>query len=372
MKVLHIITSLGSGGAEGMLYRLIKASNESVEHSVICLNKGGKYVSLLRKEGIDVLILNFNFISSLKAIILMIKFSRRKYKHGYQIITSWLLHADLVSWFVKLICGFNGLIWNIRNTKLQHGRPSFKNFILLKILSILSRFGVNRIISNSKTALEVHKKLGYKNENFTVIPNGFFIDKTKKLIKQHKHFNDIYRICIIARWHHMKDFTNLFQALSILRSSNIDFSLTIAGSQTGTKNKELVNLINKYKIGKYCYLLGEVDEVSDIFEKSHVTVLSSAYGEAFPNVLAESMLNFTPCIATDVGDAAKILDGVGLIVPIRDPKALSDALKKNLDVLRNQQVMYFNNCIKCFEKVCRNYDIQDIASSYKKLWKSLL
>ena len=58
MKILHIITSLGPGGAEGMLYRLIKSTSNSIEHSVICLNKGGKYVSLMRDLNVDVLVLS--------------------------------------------------------------------------------------------------------------------------------------------------------------------------------------------------------------------------------------------------------------------------------------------------------------------------
>ena len=53
--------------------------------------------------------------------------------------------------------------------------------------------------------------------------------------------------------------------------------------------------------------------------KSHVNVLCSAYGEAFPNVLAESMLNLS-CISTDVGDASIILSDVGEL-PIGDYKA---------------------------------------------------
>ena len=98
IKVLHIITSLGSGGAEGMLYRLILASNHSVDHSVICLNKGGKYVSLLKKENIDVLVLNLKLATSLKGLVPILKFSQLKKKQGYDIITSWLYHADFVAW----------------------------------------------------------------------------------------------------------------------------------------------------------------------------------------------------------------------------------------------------------------------------------
>ena len=61
MKVLHIITSLGSGGTEGMLYRLIQASSDSVEHSIICLKNGGKYETLCEKDGLDVIVINMKF-----------------------------------------------------------------------------------------------------------------------------------------------------------------------------------------------------------------------------------------------------------------------------------------------------------------------
>ncbi len=372
MKILHVITSLGSGGAEGMLYRLIQASNDTVEHSVICINKGGKYVSFLREAGIDVLVLDFKFLNLLKVLLQLLQFSLSKKKQGYLIITSWLLHADLVAWFVKFTCGFKGLVWNIRNSKLQRGKPSLKNWLLLKILATLSRCGVNQIISNSNSAREIHKNLGYRVDNFSVIPNGYFIDINKKFNNKYKKYDGIYRICIVARWSNQKNFENLFKALSLLQISNIHFHLTIAGYQTGPDNHELTSMLKKYKIIKFCSLIGEIDNTDKIYMNSHVTVLSSSYGEAFPNVLAESMLNFTPCVATDVGDTGKILDGVGLVVPIGDSEALSAALKEYLRILKDEKNIYDSICVKCYEKVCRYYDIEDIARNYKNLWKSLL
>ena len=164
MKVLHIITSLGSGGTEGMLYRLIQASSTSVEHSVICLKKGGKYESLFKKDGLDLIVIDLKFSSLIKGIIQIYKFSINKRKQGYKIITSWLYHADFVAWFVKLICRFEFLVWNIRSSKLQRRSLSFKNWLNFKILAMFSHFGVNKIISCSKATLEIHKKIGYRDD----------------------------------------------------------------------------------------------------------------------------------------------------------------------------------------------------------------
>ena len=312
------------------------------------------------------------FSSFIKGVIQIFKFSRIKKKQGYRIITSWLYHADFVAWLVKIICRFDFLVWNIRSSKLQRRRISFRNWLNFKVLATISHFGVNRIISCSKASLEIHKKIGYRDDIFTFIPNGYFIDNNKSFIKEFKVYEGIYRICMVARWHPQKDFENLFKALSILHSSNIRFHLTIAGSETGPENQDLLNLLEKYKIKDFCSLKGEVDTVQTVYMKSHVNVLSSAFGETFPNVLSESMLNFTPCISTDVGDAGNILADVGLVVPLGDSEALADALIENHRVLKYQNDAYLENCVKGFEKVRLNYNIYDVARIYYETWKSLV
>ena len=49
-KILHIITSLGDGGAEGVLYRLINNTYREVIHEVIVLSNDKKYEFLLKKK----------------------------------------------------------------------------------------------------------------------------------------------------------------------------------------------------------------------------------------------------------------------------------------------------------------------------------
>ena len=49
MKVLHVITDLGQGGAESVLYELIKATHKTIDHNVVSLHSEGVYGSRLRQ-----------------------------------------------------------------------------------------------------------------------------------------------------------------------------------------------------------------------------------------------------------------------------------------------------------------------------------
>ena len=53
-KILHVITSLTDGGAEGVLYRIIISKNEKLDHVVVCLTNGHKYNHLFAKACIKV------------------------------------------------------------------------------------------------------------------------------------------------------------------------------------------------------------------------------------------------------------------------------------------------------------------------------
>ena len=91
MRIVHIITGLGDGGAEHALFKICKYDKEN-KHIIISLKGPGKYYSLLNKLKIDVNCLNFKFFSIFKFFYL-IKLIRTLRP---DVVQTWLVHADFI------------------------------------------------------------------------------------------------------------------------------------------------------------------------------------------------------------------------------------------------------------------------------------
>jgi glycosyltransferase involved in cell wall biosynthesis len=78
--------------------------------------------------------------------------------------------------------------------------------------------------------------------------------------------------------------------------------------------------------------LGHVDHMADVLQSVHAMVLPS-HGEGLPRALVEAAACGLPLITTDVPGCREVVsDGVdGLLIPVKDSKALARAIKKLLD-----------------------------------------
>lgn len=81
-------------------------------------------------------------------------------------------------------------------------------------------------------------------------------------------------------------------------------------------------------------LLGVVEDTPAFLRTLDLLVLTSDT-EGLPNAVLEAMSVGVPCVATAVSDVPELLEGVGLVIPAGDARAIGDAIAKALSMSEN-------------------------------------
>ncbi|MPX98375.1 glycosyltransferase, partial [Salinivibrio sp. VYel6] len=112
---------------------------------------------------------------------------------------------------------------------------------------------------------------------------------------------------------------------------------------------------------------GRRDDITAVMNGFDIFVLSSA-SEAFPNVLSEAMACGTPCVTTDVGDAAIIVGDTGWVVPPKNPQALAKAILEAMEERQNNPQAWQARKRACRERIVNNFSIEKMVDSYHRVW----
>ena len=119
---------------------------------------------------------------------------------------------------------------------------------------------------------------------------------------------------MVARVDPQKDHSTLLAAADSLLKEHPQLRFILIGKSTETIEAK----------GFLC--LGERVDVSRLIKAFDIAVLCSAYGEGFPNVVAEAMATELPCVVTDIGDAKLMIGDTGVAIPPKNPRALAEAI----------------------------------------------
>lgn len=369
MKVFHVISGLNDGGAEAVLYRLISHDQEDVHH-VVSLTEEGKYGPLLRSLGATVTALGMPRGRLTWRGLRGLWKDLRTYKPD--VVQTWMYHADLLGGVLGRLAG-RPVVWGVHNTTLEPGRSSRATILVAHACGWLSNLIPEVIVACAERAVRAQINMGYKATRFEVIPNGcdfsrFVPDTGSRALLRAKWGmrQDIPLLGMVARFDPYKNHRSLIDALAHLHANGTDFAAVLVGTGVDEGNDELNAQIQMSGLKQHVRLLGPRADIPAVMNALDVHILSSN-AEAFGNVLVEAMACGTPCVATDVGDATRIIGDTGWVVPPNDSRALADGIQAALQA-RLLQGKWEQRRLRTRQHVLEEYDIGVMVQRYRAVW----
>ena len=327
LRLAHVITGLNTGGAETALHRLLKSlPRPSFQNTVVALGPEGALSSHIRALA-ELHHLGMRAGRMMPADLLKLRRLLRRAQPD--VIQGWMYHANFMATLAGIGLGVP-VVWGIRQSLYAIGHEKRSTRWVIRLCAQSSHRPA-RIVYNSAVSRTQHTNFGFHDARAVVIPNGF----DTKVFTPDAHVRSQIRtefrvplealaIGLIARVHPMKDHANFLRAAANFGADNPNAVFMLVGDGTDEANSQLSRLVDELQLRDRVRFCGRRTDVAAMNNALDIASSSSSWGEAFPNAIGEAMACSTPCVATDVGDVRDIIGETGVVVPPRDPIALSE------------------------------------------------
>jgi glycosyltransferase involved in cell wall biosynthesis len=231
------------------------------------------------------------------------------------------------------------------------------------------------VLANSQCGIQVHKELGYSPRRWLYIPNSLDLEEFRpdrrakgQLRRELRLRPDAHLIGLVARFDPMKDHANFIAAAAMLAADDPSLHFVLAGIDIDRNNREVRRLVESTGLSSRFHLLGQRHDVGRITAAVDIACSSSAFGEGSSNAVAEAMACGVPCVVTDVGDSAFIVQNTGKIVPPRDTQALARACRELLNLSPGKR---FELGLAARARVKELFSLHSVVDRYQRLYEQL-
>lgn len=359
MRVLQVITSLQTGGAEKLIVDSVPIyQGRNIKMDILSLNnnKSAFWEKLIQNSNGEITGLTSKSVYNPFLIFKIIPYFKKYdivHLHLFPTLY-WVVIAKWVS-FSKV-----KLVYTEHSTSNRR-RDKF-------VFKILDRFFYSKldevvcITEGVKNNLIRH--LGNK-KNIKVINNGIDVKKFDGATIENKNFNffakDDFILIQVASFRMQKDHATLIRSLTLL-PEKVKLLLVGEGILIGENKRLVIELDLQDRVT----FLGNRYDIPELINYCDVVILSSEW-EGFGLAIVEGMAANKPVIASDIDGVREIVNGYGLLFEKGNKKEL--ALQINRIIEDNG--LYQKIADKCLLR-SKDFDISKMIDSYIKIYSGLL
>lgn len=367
--IAHIITSLTTGGAEIMLWKVGDALvGRGWQQQVVAL-RAGPVAARLEASGIPV--------TSLGLSPFNVWWKHRQLRQAIasgpsDVLQGWMYHGNLAALASRHAGGRSRpVIWGVRQSLYALHRERPLTSALIRLGARLSP-QVDAIVYNSHVSKSQHERLGYHSSRAVVVPNGFDVkvfhpDRAARAAWRARHgwSMDAVVVLMLARWHPMKNHAGFLRAIAPLVRARPELHVVLAGRDVDLSNRPLRSLALQLGLADRFVLLGEVSETPDLLAASDVLCSASLWGEGFPNAVGEAMACGVPCVVTNVGDSSWVVGEAGIVVA-PDEAALREGLGVMLAFSHEERSRLGAQARR---RIIEHFSLASVAAAYEDIYR---
>jgi len=316
MRVLQLIDSLNTGGAERVAVNLANGLSKQIEASFLCVTREEGLLKETINEGVGYLFLKKTKTLDFKAIKALSKFVRANKIN--------VIHAHSTSFFlattIKMLNRSIKIVWHD-----HYGKSEFLDKRPFKILKKCSKYFSHIFSVNS--VLKEWAENNLKSKQVTYLPNFATINTSEEKITI---LNGVEgkRIIHLANLRPQKDHFTLLKSFKTVIKSYVNWTLHCVGKDFNDEYSESIKKeIENLELENNVFIHGSKSDIFNILSQSTIAVLPSK-SEGLPIALLEYGLASLPTIVTNVGDCNKVVinNKTGLLIPPENASVLSEAL----------------------------------------------
>ena len=301
-------------------------------HEVFVVTSLGRYRKLLESNGLNPIHLGINRAGKnvFQDLLTMFRLWRiyRDLKPDvvHHVAVKPVIYGSIVAGFCRVPRVINalaglGYVYSSQDKIARFLRP----IVSTLFKSILNRRNSRLIVQNDDDYARFTHDLKLSKDRVCII-KGAGIDVSKFVVNPEPA--GIIRVVLLARLLGDKGVYDFVEAAFILRGRDARVEMVLVGDIDSSNPSSVgASEIRRWQGQGLIKWDGFQANIQAVWDFAHISVLPS-YREGLPKSLLESSACGRPMIATDVPGCREVVDGSnGILVPVRTPSALADAIE---------------------------------------------